>query len=75
MKAVLLISYLLIQNPSFILTQRILFKSRVACEVREGSLNLPVTGGRGLVYEYSMNGMELDFIKANCRDIPSGLTR
>ena len=75
MKAVLLISYLLIQNPSFILTQRILFKTRVACEVQEGVLNMPVTGGAGLVYEYSMSGMALDFVGANCLDIPSGLTR
>lgn len=57
------------------LTERIPLPTRIACEVQEGMLNKPFTGGDDFTYTLTFGDLQFEFMAARCEDIPAGLTR
>lgn len=72
MKAILILFFMIVNEPAVILTKGIYIETRAVCEIAEGMWNKPVTG-----YMYpedqlltSFKGEKLMFIKAKCKDVP-----
>jgi len=72
MKALLFITFVLVSNPSIVLTKVLPQKDMIVCSMQEGMLNQPYTGymERGQPPEITeILGHEYIFGRASCRDL------
>ena len=70
MKAVLFVSFVLLNNPAFLITKATTFLTREVCEIQEGILNKPLASFMDEPLIIDLFGQPDKFVSAECYDLP-----